>query len=41
MTYEVVEIGHAEVLIELTPIGERPEIMEKFEDGVAPYVEFE
>ena len=41
MTYEVVELGNAEVLIETTPVGEREEMWEKFDSGAAPYVEFE
>ena len=41
MTYELVELGHAEALIELTPLGEREEIMDRYDDGAAPYVEFE
>ena len=44
MTYEaieVVEIGQAEALIELGPFTEHEEMLEKFDTGVAAYVEFE
>lgn len=46
MTYEsleLVELGDAEVAIELTPLAitfEEP-VFDKRDDGVAPYVEFD
>ena len=44
MTYEaieVVELGHAEALIERGVLVGEEEMWEKFDPGVPPYVEFE
>jgi hypothetical protein len=39
--FETVELGHAEVLIEICLPMSQEEIADKFESGAAPYVEFE
>jgi hypothetical protein len=41
MTNEVVELGHAEALIEIGPFIDWEEMMDKYDNGAAPYVEFE
>ena len=42
MTYEIVELGEAEVAIEVSPLAEVPEeAIDKYFESVAPYVEFD
>lgn len=40
-SFESVELGQAETLIELAMVEDAEEINEKFVTGTAPYVEFE
>ena len=40
-TFEAIELGQAEALIEIYLPASVEEMVEKFEPGVAPYVEFE
>jgi hypothetical protein len=39
--FEPIELGQAEVLIEMIGVGVDEELDEKYTRGVAPYVEFE
>lgn len=39
--FEPIELGQAEVLIEMFDVGPDEELDEKYTRGVAPYVEFE
>lgn len=40
-TFEAVELGQAEALIEIGMPTSVEEMLDKFEPGAAPYVEFE
>lgn len=40
-SFEPVELGKAELTIELAIPGPQEELAEKFEPGFAPYVEFD
>ena len=41
MTYEIVELGEAEVAIEFVAVATEPEpVLGEFDPSVAPYVEF-
>lgn len=39
--FEAIELGQAEALIEIWMPTSQEELVEKYEPGVAPYVEFE
>ena len=40
-TFEAVELGQAEALIEIGPFEVEEEMQEKYPSATAPYVEFE